>query len=149
MSSQLLTFILADEEYGIDVLQVQEIKGYSTITSIPNAPAHVRGVMNLRGTVIPVIDLRARFGLPATTYTKFTVIIVVHLGERIVGMIVDAVSDVLALEDNAFEPPPAFGDGLDTSYMTGIARSGDRLITMLQVDRTLGISEHHESEHAS
>lgn len=139
--NQYLTFVLGDEEYGIDILKVQEIKGYSSITTIPNAPPHVKGVMNLRGTVVPVVDLRARFGMDATTYTKFSVIIIVNIGTRIVGMVVDAVSDVLDLAGKPLEAPPELGAALDTSFMTGIARNGDRLITMLQVDRTLGIAD--------
>ena len=97
--------------------------------------------MNLRGAVIPVVDLRARFGMPLHPYTKFTVIIVVNVGERVYGLVVDAVSDVLDLAGQTLERPPALGPSLDTSYMTGIARSGDRLITVLQVDRTLGITD--------
>lgn len=139
--SQFLTFVVGDENYAIDIASVQEIKGYSAITAIPNAPPYVRGVMNLRGTVIPVVDLRTRFGMPAPTYTKFTVIIVVNVGERIYGLVVDAVSDVLDLAGHALEPPPTLGTALDTSFMTGIARSGDRLITVLQVDRTLGVGD--------
>src|SRR5271154_1024816 len=92
---QYLTFTLGAEEYGIEILKVQEIKGYSAITHIPNAPPHVKGVMNLRGTVVPVVDLRARFGMEAVEYSKFTVIIVVMVGEKIAGVVVDAVSDVL------------------------------------------------------
>jgi len=135
-----LTFGLGDEEYAIDISNVQEIKGYSAITTIPNAPAYVRGVMNLRGTVIPVVDLRARFGMPVKDYTKFTVIIIVTIADRIYGLVVDAVSDVLNLAGADLEPPPELGDALDTSFMTGIARNGDRLITVLQVDRALGIA---------
>jgi purine-binding chemotaxis protein CheW len=137
---QYLTFVLGDEEYAIDISNVQEIKGYSAITTIPNAPAYVRGVMNLRGTVIPVVDLRARFGMPVKDYTKFTVIIIVTIADRIYGLVVDAVSDVLNLAGADLEPPPELGDALDTSFMTGIARNGDRLITVLQVDRALGIA---------
>jgi len=137
---QYLTFVLGDEEYAIDISNVQEIKGYSAINTIPNAPAYVRGVMNLRGTVIPVVDLRARFGMPVKDYTKFTVIIIVTIADRIYGLVVDAVSDVLNLAGADLEPPPELGDALDTSFMTGIARNGDRLITVLQVDRALGIA---------
>ena len=137
---EFLAFRLGDEEYAIDISNVQEIKGYSAITTIPNAPAYVRGVMNLRGTMIPVVDLRARFGMPVKDYTKFTVIIIVTIADRIYGLVVDAVSDVLNLAGADLEPPPELGDALDTSFMTGIARNGDRLITVLQVDRALGIA---------
>lgn len=138
---QFLTFLLGREEYGIDISHVQEVRGYAPTTSIPNSPPHMCGVMNLRGTVIPVVDLRARFGMPVLPYTKFTVIIVVNAGARVIGLLVDAVSDVLDLSDRTLEPPPELGAALDTSFMTGIARDGDRLITMLQVDRALGIAD--------
>src|ERR1700689_2004331 len=101
---QYLTFTLGREEYGIEILKVQEIKGYSAITPIPNTPAHVKGVMNLRGTVIPVVDLRSKFAMEAVEYTKFTVIIVASVGEKIVGIVVDAVSDVLTVSRGNIRP---------------------------------------------
>jgi purine-binding chemotaxis protein CheW len=107
--NQFLTFTLGAEEYGIEILKVQEIKGYSAITHIPNAPAHVKGVMNLRGTVVPVVDLRAKFGMEAVEYSKFTVIIVVMVGQKIAGLVVDAVSDVLNIQQSEVRPAPDFG----------------------------------------
>jgi purine-binding chemotaxis protein CheW len=135
---QFLTFQLADEEYGVEILRVQEIKGYSRVTPVPNAPPEVKGVMNLRGTVVPIIDLRTRFGLAAAEYTRFTVIIVVTVGPRVVGLVVDAVSDVLDAAPADLVPTPDLGAGADTSFMTGMARAGDRLVTLLNIDRLVG-----------
>ncbi|MBP3960629.1 purine-binding chemotaxis protein CheW [Gemmata sp. G18] len=136
--SQFLTFLLQDEEYGLEILRVQEIKGYSKITPLPNTPREIKGVMNLRGTVVPIIDLRTRFGLREAEYTPFTVIIVVTVGAKIVGLVVDAVSDVLNVEAKEMVPTPDLGAGVDTSFLTGIARTGERLVSLLNVDRLVG-----------
>ncbi len=138
--SQFLTFLLEEEEYGLEILRVQEIKGYSKITPLPNTPREVKGVMNLRGSVVPIIDLRARFGLREAEYTRFTVIIVVTVGTKIVGLVVDAVSDVLNVEAKEMVPTPDLGAGVDTSFLTGIARTGDRLVSLLNIDRLVGVS---------
>jgi purine-binding chemotaxis protein CheW len=135
---QFLTFRLGDEEYGLEILRVQEIKGYSRVTPLPNTPPEVRGVMNLRGAVVPVFDLRTRFGLPAAEYTRFTVIIVVTAGPRVGGLVVDAVSDVLTVGPGEVVPTPDLGAAVDTSCVTGMARTGDRLVTLLNVDRLVG-----------
>lgn len=138
--SQFLTFRLADEEYGLEILRVQEIKGYSRVTPLPNTPAEIKGVMNLRGTVVPIIDLRTRFGLASAEYTRFTVIIVVTVGAKVVGLVVDAVSDVLNVTAKEVVPTPDLGAGVDTSFMTGIARTGERLVTLLNIDRLAGLT---------
>lgn len=140
---QFLTFLLDNEQYGIEILRVQEIKGYTVPTPLPNMPPHIKGVMNLRGTVVPVLDLRARFGMAATEYDRFTVVIVVTAGDRVVGLVVDAVSDVLDIESEAIVPPPEMGAGVDTSFLTGMAKSADRLIALLALDRVVGV-EHEE-----
>ncbi|MEQ1834226.1 MAG: chemotaxis protein CheW [Candidatus Eisenbacteria bacterium] len=136
---QFLTFCLGNEEYGIEILDVQEIKGYSPVTPIPNAPAHVKGLMNLRGAVVPVVDLRARFGMSAQEYTPFTVIIVVKVGQKVVGLIVDAVSDVLDVDPAQLEATPDCGATVDTSFLTGLAHAGERLIGLLEVERVAGV----------
>lgn len=133
-SSQYLTFTLGGEEYAVDILRVQEIKGYSSVTTVPNAPAYVRGVMNLRGTVVPVFDMRLKFGMAPREYDRFTVIVVVNVGERVVGLIVDSVSDVLDIAAGAIQPTPDLGSGVDTRVMQGIARTNDRLVTLLDID---------------
>ncbi len=139
--NQFLTFRLLDEEYGIDILQVQEIKNYSHITPIPNTPSFVKGAMNLRGTVVPIVDLRIKFDLPEAEYTQYTVIIVVTIQDRVVGMVVDAVSDVLNVGSEDFEPAPSLGGGVDTSFMKGLAKNGDRLITLLNIDKVIGLND--------
>lgn len=140
-ATQFLTFVLDDEEFGVEILQVQEIKGYTAISPIPNAPPHVKGLMNLRGTVVPVVDLRCRFGMPPREYTKFTVVIVVRVCERVVGMLVDGVSEVLDVAPANLGPPPALGAGVDTSFLSAVARNGERLITILDIERTLGFAD--------
>lgn len=134
---QILTFRLGPHAFGIDILRVQELKGFSPITALPNAPAHVRGVMNLRGTIIPVVDLRARFGMPEGTYGKFTVIIVVTIGTKVVGLIVDAVADVLATTQSEIQPAPTLGGPVDAHLVAGLVQSGDTLVVLLEVDRVL------------
>ena len=134
---QYLTFTLGGEEYGLEILRVQEIKGYSKVTPIPNTPPHVRGVLNLRGTVIPVIDLRERFALARADSTKFNVVIVATVGTRVIGLLVDAVSDVLSVGDGDVGEAPDFGAGVDTTFLTGIAKAGKRLITLLNADKLM------------
>lgn len=134
---QFLTFTLRGEEFGVDILRVQEIRGLTRITPIPNMPSYIKGVMNLRGTVVPVIDLRTKFMLPETEYNQFTVIIVVNIGAKILGLVVDAVSDVLNVTEENVEPVPDMGDQADTQFMTGIAKCGDRLVTLLNMDHLI------------
>ena len=138
---QYLTFRLESEEYAIDILKVQEIKGYSAITPIPNAPHYIKGVINLRGTVVPVVGLRERFGMPSVPYDRFTVIILVTVGTKVVGMVVDAVSDVLVLRDEDIEAPPDFGGSVDMSFMRGLAKVGERLVLALDIERAVGDSD--------
>jgi purine-binding chemotaxis protein CheW len=134
---QYLTFMLGDEQYGIEILKVQEIKGYSAPTPIPGTPPSIKGVMNLRGTVVPVLDLRACFRLPEQEKNQFTVVIVVTVGAKVFGLIVDAVSDVLDIAASDIEATPQLGDGVDTSFMTGLAKSADRLVLLLDIDRVV------------
>lgn len=135
---QYLTFKLGGEEFGIEILRVQEIKGWTSPTPIPNAPSWFKGVMNLRGTVVPVVDLRAMFGMPAVECTRFTVVIVVNVGTRVAGLVVDAVSDVLDVPSRDVVPAPDMGRAVDTRYLTGIAKSNDRLVSLLAVEHVLG-----------
>jgi purine-binding chemotaxis protein CheW len=134
-ANQYLTFTLGAEEYGIEILKVQEIKGYSAITHIPNAPPHVKGVMNLRGTVIPVVDLRRKFSMEMVEFNKFSVIIVVMVGEKVAGLVVDAVSDVLDIDSASVRPAPDFGSRADTRFIRGVASMGEKLVVLLDVDR--------------
>ena len=139
--SQYLTFQLGEELYGVDILRVQEIKGYTTVTKIPNTPPHIKGVLNLRGTIVPIVELRTKFGLPTIDYTLFTVIVVVVVRDRIMGLVVDSVSDVLNIDKNDIQPPPQFGSKVDVSVLTGIGKSGDKLVALLNIDRLLSESE--------
>lgn len=137
--SQFLTFTLLEEEFGIEILRVQEIKGLSRITPIPNMPEYIRGVMNLRGTVVPIVDLRAKFSMPEAEYNQFTVIIVVTIGTKVIGLVVDAVSDVLNVSDDNIESTPEIGADANIAFVTGIAKSGERLITLLNMDELLDL----------
>ena len=136
--SQYLTFTLAQEEYGIDILKVQEIRGYSPVTPVPNVPPYVKGVMNLRGTIIPVVDLRVRFGMAQAEYNRFNVIIVVSVGTKVIGLVVDTVSDVLRIAPGDIQAPPEFGDAA-TRAVNGIARSDEKVVLLLDIDRVLSI----------
>ncbi|MEN6498550.1 MAG: chemotaxis protein CheW [Thermoguttaceae bacterium] len=137
-SGQFLTFTLQGEEYGIEILRVQEIKGFSKIRPIPNAPSYIKGVLNLRGTVVPVLDLRARFGMPEAEYNQFTVIIVVSVGSKVVGLVVDAVSDVLNITNDQVEETPEIAGDTDSSFFHGMGKVGEKLVLLLDIDRLIG-----------
>ena len=138
-NGQFLTFTLQNEEYGIEILKVQEIKGFSKITPIPNAPSFVRGVMNLRGTVVPIIDLRARFSMTEKDYDQFTCIIVVNVGTRVVGLVVDTVSDVLNIPNDSIADPPELASVGDSSCITGMGKLGERIVMLLDTGRLVGV----------
>jgi purine-binding chemotaxis protein CheW len=140
-TSQFLTFLLGAEQYGVEILKVQEIRGYSAVTPIPNTPAYIRGVINLRGTVVPVVDLRAKFSMEATEYNKFTVIIVVTVGEKVIGLVVDAVSDVLDIPAAEMRKAPDLGVRVDTRFISGMATIGERMTVLLDIDRLLSEDE--------
>jgi purine-binding chemotaxis protein CheW len=137
-NSQFLTFTLQNEEYGIEILKVQEIKGFSKITPIPNAPPFVRGVMNLRGTVVPIIDLRARFLMTEKEYDQLTCIVVVNVGARVVGLVVDTVSDVLNIPNDSIADPPELASVGDSSCITGMGKLGERIVMLLDTGRLVG-----------
>ena len=135
--NQFLSFTLGDEHYGVDILRVQEIKGYTTVTRIPNTPGFIKGVLNLRGTIVPIVNLRSKFGMPEVEPTMFTVIVVVVVRDRIMDVIVDAVSDVLDIAAKDIQPPPQFGAQVDVSFLSGIGKCGDKLVSLLDIDRLL------------
>lgn len=139
--NQFLTFQLQDEEYGIEILRVQEIKGFSQIAPIPNSPRYIKRVMSLRNAVVPIVDLRAKFNLPELEYNRFTVVIVVTVGPKVMGLVVDAVSDVLNVSANEMEATPDLGKGVDPSFTTGIVKTGKRLITLLNIDKLASSEE--------
>jgi purine-binding chemotaxis protein CheW len=139
LSEQFLTFLVGREEYGIDILRVQEIKVFSAVTAVPNTPPYIRGVMNLRGTVIPVLDLRIKFGMADPKYDKFTVIVVVTLRTKVVGLVVDAVSDVLDIRSASIDRPPELVKDAETAFIRGMATLAERLIMLVDVDQIISL----------
>lgn len=140
-SSQFLTFLLDEQEYGLELYSIQEIRGYAPVTPIPNVPLHVRGVMNLRGTVLPVVDLRMKFHLPVVEYNKFTVIVIAMVAEKMVGLLVDAVSDVLQVAHDAIRSAPDFGTAVDTRFINGVFQTREHLAVALNLEQLLSESE--------
>jgi purine-binding chemotaxis protein CheW len=138
---QLVSFNIGQEEFGIDILKVQEIIRLLSVTNVPNSPYYVDGVINLRGKVIPIIDLRTRLGLDRKEHGKDTRIIVVELEGRTVGFVVDAVSEVLRIPRNITEPPPVLASGVDSSYITAVGKLEDRLLILLDLDKVLSTDD--------
>ncbi|WP_051144967.1 chemotaxis protein CheW [Thiomicrorhabdus sp. Kp2] len=139
---QVLSFVLGDEEYGVDILRVQEIKGWEKTTAIPNTPAFVMGVINLRGSVVPIVDLRVRFGLKEVTYNDSTVVIIVRSvnssgAQKIIGLVVDGVSDVYALNRSELQIAPEMGGTIHTDYVNGLATVSDKMVIVLHVDQLI------------
>jgi len=135
---QYLSFMLGSEEYAVDILRVREIRGLCPVTPLPNAPPHVQGVMNLRGTVVPVVDLRQALGLPKAELNKFTVIIVLSVRNRTMGFVVDSVCEVLSLSPSDIETSPDLGTRVDANVVGGIARTEGRFVVLLEPDRIGG-----------
>ena len=141
-SHQVLTFVLGKETYGVDILRVQEIRGWSAVTKIPHSPAHVLGVLNLRGSIVPIVDLRMRFNLDQAEYTAITVIIVVSVksaaGRRDFGAVVDGVSDVVDVNPETVKAAPELGSKAATDYIRGLVPISDRMVVLLDIDRLIG-----------
>jgi purine-binding chemotaxis protein CheW len=141
-SHQVLTFVLGNETYGVDILRVQEIRGWSAVTKIPHAPSHVLGVLNLRGSIVPIVDLRMRFALDRADYTTVTVIIVVSVksaaGRRDFGVVVDGVSDVVDVNNADVKPAPELGSSSATDYIRGLVPVAERMVVLLDIDRLIG-----------
>ena len=142
---QYLTFILAGEEYGVDILRVQEIKGWENVTKIPNSPHYIKGVMNLRGSIVPIVDLRSRFNMEAQEYGPTTVVVVLRIEtnekQRIMGVVVDAVSDVYDINSDLMQPAPDFGDHISVDFIKGLATVEDKMVILLNVDCLLTYTE--------
>lgn len=138
---EYLTFTLGDEEYGIDILKVQEIRGYDAVTKIANSPDFIKGVINMRGVIVPIIDMRLKFHLGQVEYNEFTVVIILNINGRIVGLVVDGVSDVIALRGDQIQPPPEFGSVLDTAYIDGLATLDERMIIMVDIEKLMTSQE--------
>ena len=138
---EVLVFVLDDEEYGIDILKVQEIRGYDGVTPVPGVPAHVKGIMNLRGVIVPVVDLRIRFGRVQPRYDTLTVVIILQVGERTVGAVVDGVSDVVQLYAEEVKPAPPMGSLLGESFLLEVATKGDRMLLLADIGKLLADSD--------
>ena len=145
VAREYLSFKLGAEEYGIDILKVQEIRGYEQPTRIANAPHFIKGVVNLRGVIVPIVDMRLRFQLADVQYNSFTVVIILNIASRTVGMVVDSVSDVLGLADDQIKPAPEFNGAVDASHITGLGtiRSGDsqRMLILMDIERMMTSAE--------
>lgn len=136
--SEFLTFRLGAESYGIEILKVQEIRGYETPTSIANAPPFIKGVINLRGVIVPILDLRIKFQLSEAKYDEFTVAIILNIAGRVVGVVVDSVSDVLTLSEESIRPTPEFASAtFDTKYITGLGTVDEQLIILLDIEKLM------------
>lgn len=136
-NNEFLTFILGREEYGIDILKVQEIRGYDAVTSIANMPEFIKGVINLRGIIVPIVDLRIKFKLSATSYDQFTVVIILNLGARVIGIVVDSVSDVLTLQPEQIRAAPDLSSALDTRYIMGLGTVDERMLILVDIEKLM------------
>jgi purine-binding chemotaxis protein CheW len=139
--SQYLTFVLGQHEYGMEILKVQEIKAYAPVTPVPDMPVYMKGVANLRGSIIPVIDLRIRFSVPVVEYTPFTVMIVIQVGTKVMGVVVDGVSDVLRIAEADIQPAPDVSLRVDTGFIYGIVQAEDKLVVLLDIEKVLSEEE--------
>jgi purine-binding chemotaxis protein CheW len=144
---EFLTFVLGKETYALDILTVKEIRSYAPVTLIANAPDYVKGVLNLRGDIVPIIDLRMKFNVGTATYNEFTIVIMLHIETRIIGIVVDQVSDVFTVDDNAIQPPPEFGIGFDNTYLEGLIEANELMtiivnINKLMTSKDIGIFSH-------
>lgn len=141
VGQEFLVFTLGNEEYGIDILKVQEIRGYDQVTRIANTPAFIKGVTNLRGVIVPILDLRIKFDQDGVEYNENTVVIVLNFGQRVVGIVVDGVSDVLSLTAEQIRPAPEFAVTLSTEYLTGLGALGDRMLILVNIEKLLNSEE--------
>ena len=137
LSSEFLAFTLGDEEYGIDILKVQEIRGYESPTRIANSANYIKGVINLRGTIVPIVDMRIKFNLGEPTYDKLTVVIILNLDRRVIGIVVDSVSDVMTLTPEQIRPAPTMGTVLDTDYLLGLGTIEDRMLILVDIEKLM------------
>ncbi len=138
---EYLAFTLGKEEYGIDILKVQEIRGYETVTRIANAPDFIKGVVNLRGIIVPIVDMRIKFNLGEPTYDQFTVVIILNVAGRVVGMVVDSVSDVTTLSPEQIKPAPEMGTALNTDYLIGLGTIDQRMLILVDIDKLMSSAE--------
>lgn len=146
---EFLVFSLGEEEYAIDILKVQEIRGYENVTRIANAPDFIKGVTNLRGIIVPIVDLRIKFRLEKVEYGGQTVVIVVNVGDRVIGIVVDGVSDVMTLTPEQIKPAPEFGVTLSSDFLSGLGSLEDRMLVLVDIEKLLTSEEMALIEHTS
>lgn len=138
---EVLIFVLGTEEYAVDILKVQEIRGYDKVTPIPSSPDYLKGVLNLRGVIVPILDMRVKFRLAEVRYDQFTVVVILRLGDRTIGLVVDGVSDVIALNASEVKAPPKLGSVVDGSYIAGVATQDQRMVLLLDIEKLLSSAE--------
>jgi purine-binding chemotaxis protein CheW len=136
-ANEFLTFKLGNEEYGIEILKVQEIRGYDAITHIANTPAFIKGVVNLRGIIVPIVDLRIKFNLGNVEYDQFTVVIILNVSGRVMGIVVDGVSDVITLTADQIKPAPEFSAHVDTDYIIGLGTVDERMLILADIEKLM------------
>ena len=141
MANEFLTFRLGKEEYGIEILKVQEIRGYDSVTQIANAPDFIKGVVNLRGIIVPIIDMRIKFRLGNTNYDQFTVVIILNVSGRVMGIVVDGVSDVISIGANQMRPTPGFGSVIDTEYIMGLGTVDQRMLILIDIEKLMSSND--------
>ena len=135
--NEFLTFTLGKEEYGIEILKVQEIRGYDAVTTLANTPEFIKGVINLRGIIVPIVDMRIKFHLGNVEYNQFTVVIILNIASRVVGMVVDGVSDVITLKPEQVKPAPEFGSAIDTKYVMGLGTVDERMLILVDIEKLM------------
>ena len=140
-SREFLAFKLGAEEYGIDILKVQEIRGYETVTRIANSPDFLKGVVNLRGIIVPIVDMRIKFNLGDPSYDQFTVVIILNIAGRVMGMVVDSVSDVTTLSPSQIRPAPEMGTAFNTDYLIGLGTLDERMLILVDIDKLMSSDE--------
>lgn len=136
-TDEFLTFTLGKEEYGLDIIKVQEIRGYDKVTTLANMPDFIKGVINLRGNIVPIIDMRIKFNLAQADYNEMTIVIILNVAHRVVGMVVDGVSDVITLNAEQIRPAPEFGGAIDTEYVKGIGTVDDRMLILVDIEKLM------------
>jgi purine-binding chemotaxis protein CheW len=141
LGQEFLSFTLGQEEYGIDILKVQEIRGYEAVTRIANSPEFIKGVVNLRGIIVPILDMRIKFNLGTPTYDDLTVVIILNITGRIMGIVVDGVSDVIMLTQDQIKPPPEMGTTFNTDYLTGLGTIDERMLILIDIDKLMSSDE--------
>lgn len=140
-AGEYLTFVLGEEEYGLEILKVQEIRGYDAVTQIANTPEFIKGVVNLRGKIVPIVDLRIKFHLGKIEYNEFTVVIILNLHGRVVGIVVDGVSDVMALKDEQIRDVPSLVTSIDTKYIVGLATVEQQMLILVDIEQLMSSQE--------